>query len=44
MQTRKFEHYLRQAPALTVRQRQRLLRLLLPEVKRDRAVDSASLR
>jgi len=35
MQSRKFEHFLTQLAALTRRQRQRLLDLLLPEVKRD---------
>jgi len=35
MQTRKFERYLKQLTALTVRQRQRLLALLLPAVKCD---------
>jgi len=39
MQTRKFEHYVKQLAALTVGQRQRLLGLLLPAVKRDRTVD-----
>ena len=38
MQTRKFEHVLKQLTALTVRQRQRLLDLLLPAVKCDQTV------
>ena len=38
MQTRKFEYYLKQLTALTVRQRQRLLGLLLPAVKCDQTV------
>ena len=39
MQARKFEHFLTQLAALTLRQRQRLIELLLPEVKRDQAVE-----
>ncbi|MFC5480730.1 IS1595 family transposase [Massilia suwonensis] len=39
MQARKFEHFLKQLAALTLRQRQRLLDLLLPEVKRDQVVE-----
>ena len=39
MQTRRFEHVLKQLTALTVRQRQRLLDLLLPAVKRDQTVE-----
>jgi len=38
MQAHKFEHFLTQLAALTLRQRQRLLDLLLPEVKRDQVV------
>lgn len=38
MQTRKFEHVLKQLTALTVRQRQRLLDLLLPALKCDQTV------
>jgi len=38
MQTRKFEHFLKQLPTLTLRQRQCLLDLLLPEMKRDQVV------
>lgn len=39
MQARKFEHFLKQLAGLTLRQRQRLLALLLPEMKRDQAVE-----
>ena len=39
MQTRKFEHYVKQLTALTVQQRQRLLGLLLPAVKCDRTAE-----
>jgi len=35
MQARKFEHFLKQLSALTRRQRERLLGLLVPSVKRD---------
>lgn len=35
MQARKFEHFLKQLSALTRRQRERLLGLLVPAVKRD---------
>ncbi|QOL48402.1 IS1595 family transposase [Massilia litorea] len=40
MQARKFEHFLKNLAALTRRQRERLLGLLLPTVKLDRTVDA----
>jgi transposase-like protein len=39
MQARKFEHFLKDLATLTRRQRERLLGLLLPAAKLDRAVD-----
>ena len=39
MQTRKFEDFLKQLTALTRRQRQRVLGLLAPAVKRDEAAE-----
>ena len=39
MQARPFEHFLKQFPALTRRQRERLLSLLVPAAKRDQGVD-----
>ena len=39
MQARKFEHFLTQLAALTRRQRERVLALLLPAAKRDTTVD-----
>ena len=39
MHARKFEHFLNNLAALTRRQRERLLGLLLPTVKLDRTVD-----
>ena len=39
MQTRKFEHYVKQLAALTLRQRRRLFGLLLPVVKCDQTVE-----
>jgi transposase-like protein len=39
MQARKFEHFLKELSALTRRQRERLLGLLLPAASADRAVD-----
>jgi transposase-like protein len=39
MQARKFEHFLKSLPALTRRQRERVLGLLVPQAKLDRAAD-----
>jgi hypothetical protein len=39
MQARKFEHFLKSLPALTRRQRERLLGLPVPQAKLDRAAD-----
>jgi transposase-like protein len=39
MQARKFEHFLKSLPALTRRQRERVLGLLVPQARLDRAAD-----
>ena len=39
MQTRQFERFLKRTSELTLRQRQRLLTLLLPAARTDRGVE-----